>query len=440
MSGELRGPSPAVEAALGAHPPFLAQGHHAALAPLHARGIERLRALDFPTIQDEAWRYTNLKAVANRAFLPSARGDHGWTAEALAERSPADLDGPRLVFVDGRFAPHLSATVGLPEGVLLGSLAEALAKHPARVTPFLGGILPSQGQPLVALNEAFLQDGAFLWVPRGVVVEAPIHLIFAASRGGREVMSCPRSLWVVDPHAQVTLVEQWVGDHGAHLTSSAAEIYVADGAAVQHTRIFSEGAEDVHVASSSVVLGRASNYQSRTWWLGGALVRNDQSIKHAGERSECRADGVYVVNGQRHVDTRTVVDHAVPLCNSNQLCKGILLDKGRGVFQGKVIVRQDAQKTNAYQSNPNLLLSPQATADTRPQLEIYADDVRCTHGAAVGGALDEDALFYLRARGVPAPLAKRLLTAAFAQELVEAEPLPAVRDFLTRALQHTLEA
>lgn len=429
--------SPAAASLVAAHAAFLEARSADPAWLLQARedGITRFAQQDLPTTRDEAWKYTNLRSTRGQRFSLSQPGAGGWDAASVA---PLWIDAlqaaARLVFVDGRYQPALSQVGELPQGVEVGSLAQAMAADHPLVQEHLTRVADG-GLPFVALNDAFFEDGAFISVPRAKALEAPVVVLNLASQGQRGVFSAARHLVVLGEIAQASLIEIYVGQEGAHLINTVTEMVLGQGAHLKQTRLQQEGAQDVHVFSGRALQERDSQYEGRTYWLGGELVRNDFTYTLQGEGVHCASDSTYVVRDKQHVDNHTVVDHAKPHGSSHQLCKGLLMDQGRGVFQGKVIVRQDAQKTDARQSNPNLVLSPRATADTRPQLEIYADDVRCTHGAAVGGELDPDGLFYLRSRGFSLKEARRILARAFVYELVEAEPLEEVRDHLDGVLQ-----
>ncbi len=409
------------------------------LGDKRSQALQHFEELGLPTTKLEAWKYTNLRALKKHNFVPSEAGAGAWTAEELVPWSMVDLDAAaRLVFLDGRYQAALSSIGDLPEGVQVGSLAQAIADEHPLVREHLTQVIVSQDEAFVALNEAFFEDGLFLSVPRGKAVEKPILVLHVTSTQHGARISNPRNLVVIGAAAQAELVEVHFGqsrqEGDIHLTNTVTEEVIGADAILRRTRIQQEPVQDVHMTSGRTLQSRGSVYEGRTYWLGASMIRNQHEYTLQGEGIECRSDSTYVVRGKRHVDNLTIVDHAKPHGESFQLCKGLLMEQGRGVFQGKVIVRQDAQKTNANQSNPNLVLSPLAVADTRPQLEIYADDVLCTHGATVGGELDPNSLFYLRSRGLPLSEARQILARAFVYELVEAERHESVRDHLDGAL------
>jgi Fe-S cluster assembly protein SufD len=342
------------------------------------------------------------------------------------------------VFVNGTFTPALSTTDGLPSGVRTRSLATVLADDAETVAPFLGRLARIESQAFTALNTAFLRDGAVVEVPSGVVVDTPIHLLFVTKSSAEPVLSQPRVLVVAGANSQVRVVESHAGDgETPYLNNTVTEISVDDHAVVDHYTLVREAETAFRVGSLHATLGRASNFSSHTVTLGGAIVRNEASVVLAGEGGECTLNGLYLANGRQLVDNQTTIDHAQPHCDSHELYKGILNGRSRAVFNGKIIVRLDAQKTDAKQSNKTLLLSEDAQITTKPQLQIFADDVKCTHGATVG-QLDQDALFYLRSRGLSRDQARQLLTHAFAADLLGHIKVEAIRSQLDALLLERL--
>jgi Fe-S cluster assembly protein SufD len=404
----------------------------AALQALRRSAIERFAALGFPTLQQEAWRLTNVAPIARGTFVrpmesivpdPEQIAPH--TFEAAAQ----------LVFVDGRFAPALSHRRGLPAEVAAGSLAEALERWPDEVTPSLGLAAGDRenGNPFVALNTAFLRDGAFVRVPRGVAVAGPIHLLFLSSgEDGRATVSFPRNLILAGETSQVTLVETYTGT-GVYFNCPVTELVAGPGAVVDHYKIQRESREAFHVATFQILADRDSAPSSHSISIGGSLVRHDVNAVLDGEGVDCILNGLYLAEGAQHVDTHMRVEHAKPHCASHELYKGVLDGKARAVFDGLIYVHKGAQKTDAKQSNRNLLLSRDAIANSNPQLEIFADDVKCTHGSTVG-QLDDDAVFYLRSRGIGEEAARSLLTYAFASDVVERIKVEPVRHDLEEFL------
>ncbi|MBL0173840.1 MAG: Fe-S cluster assembly protein SufD [Ignavibacteria bacterium] len=303
----------------------------------------------------------------------------------------------------------------------------------------LDGVAPAFRTPFTELNSAFTLDGAFIHVPKDVVVAQPIHVVFLAGASPQPTVSYPRVLVAAERGAAVTVVESYASlSEGAHFTNAQTEMSAADGARIDVTRVQLENAAACHVSGTFARQGRDGHCATRCITLGGALVRNDVAVVLDGENGESVLDGLYVADGTQHVDTHTMIDHAQPHCASHEAYKGVIGGSARGVFAGRIIVRPDAQKTDAKQSNNNLLLTDTASADSKPQLEIFADDVKCTHGATVG-RLDDDAIFYLRARGIGHDDARAILTYAFASEIVGRIPVAAVREYLDALILQRLQ-
>ena len=337
------------------------------------------------------------------------------------------------VIVNGRFDTTLSRTKGLPAGVQAGSLAAALKDHPDVVQRYFGQLADFTTRSFTALNTAFVQDGAFVHVPEGVVLEQPIHVIFVSGADAAKMMSHPRTLVVAGAGAQARVIESYIGAAGeTYFTNAVSEIFVGENAGVDHYKVQQESLEAFHIGSLHVHTSRSSRFSSHSFTLGGKFVRNDATALLDGEGGDCTLNGLYLADRDRLVDNHTTIDHAKPHNGSHEVYKGILGGTSRAVFNGKIIVRQDAQKTDAKQTNRALLLTDGATINTKPQLEIFADDVKCTHGATVG-RLDETALFYLKSRGIAARTARQLLTYAFAADVLESIELAEVREGLEAA-------
>jgi Fe-S cluster assembly protein SufD len=403
----------------------------ASLLPLRRQAMERFSALGFPTIRHEEWKYTNLMPLIRTPFQPAALDLNGLSPKALPF---GDVAEHRLVFVNGRFAPQLSALDALPPGVKVGSLADALRFDAALMEAHLAHYARFEEQTFVALNTALMEDGAFVHVPRGVVVEEPIHLLFVATADGEPTVSHPRNLIALDENSQAKVIETYVGSgDGVYFTNAVTEIVAGQNAVLDHYKVQRESEAAFHVATVQAQLSRSSTVASYSISLGGALVRNDINAVLGGEGGEATLNGLYIVNGAQHVDHHTLIQHAQPHCPSHELYKGILDGKATGVFNGKIYVHPGAQKTDAKQTNQNLLLSRDASINTKPQLEIYADDVRCTHGATVG-QLDEDAVFYLRSRGIGLAEARALLTYAFASDILSRIKVESLRTRLEEML------
>jgi Fe-S cluster assembly protein SufD len=394
------------------------------LDDLRARGAARFAALGLPSVRDEEWRFTNVAPIGAIDFVPAE--PVSGTAERLADF--AYTDSPvRLVIVNGRFDPTLSRTKGLPAGVHAGSLAAALHDHADVVQRYFGQLADLGQRSFAALNTAFVHDGAFVHIPDGIVLETPIQIVFVSGADVSRVMAHPRTLVVAGANAEAAVVETYLGAGEVYFTNAVTEVFVGDNAAVDHYKVQQESFEAFHIASLHTHTARNARFSSQSFAIGGKLVRNDVSAILDGEGGDCTLNGLYLADRDRLIDNHTTIDHARPHCGSHEVYKGILGGTSRAVFNGKIIVRRDAQKTDAKQTNRALLLTDGATINTKPQLEIFADDVKCTHGAAIG-QLDDDAIFYLRARGLTYAEARDMLIHAFAGEILERiriEPLRA---------------
>ncbi len=398
----------------------LPAGEPAWLAARRAQAFARFREQGFPAPPLEDWKYTRVLAVEQRAFETPAELCIGLTEDDIAPFLPEGLGAWRLVFVNGRFMPMLSTgRSALPTGFTLTSLARAMEGHATRVEPLLGALAGTGRNGFTALNLALFRDGAFVHLPAGARAERPIHLLFLAVGGGDGLLAQPRNLVVAGEGAEATIIEchAALGDT-SHLANTVTEIALGDGASIAHSILQDQPLKATQVTTVAVRQGRDSRYRSHAVSLGALLHRCDIDVSLDAQGAECSLDGLYVGAGRQHVDFHTRIDHRAAHGTSREFYKGVLDGRARGVFNGKVHVHPHAQKTDAAQSNANLLLSPHAEADTKPELEIYADDVKCSHGATVG-QLDETAVFYLRARGIGEAEARALLTAAFAGEVID---------------------
>jgi len=412
-------------------------GCRSSLHDVRTGAIERFQTLGFPTTKHEEWRFTNVAPIAKQAWKPAAPGAEGCEDCARAIRADlaahffGDWPGARVTLVNGRVSRALSSAGGLPAGVFVGGLADALRDRPALVEPHLARHARFDDHGLVALNTAFIEDGAFVHVPRGTVVERPIVIVHATFAPEPTVVQ-PRTLIVAEERSDVHVVELHCAPAGqVYFANAVTEIVQASDAIVEHVKLEAESVAAYHVASIHARCERASNFANRNVSYGGGLVRNDITAVFAGEGCDYQLDGLYILSDRQHVDNHTVVDHAAPHCGGRETYRGILDGRSVGIFNGRIIVRPGAQKTDAKQTNKNLLLSDEAQVETKPQLEIYANDVKCTHGATVG-RLDEESLFYLRSRGLPAGVARGLLTYGFASELVGRVKVEPVRAELER--------
>lgn len=403
------------------------------LARLRESALARVGELGLPSTRHEAWRYTSIEPIARTSFrLAEASSVEAVRRDAVASLLLGEgAASAELVFVDGHFAPHLSSVASPRAGLKVDSLAAALRERPAEVEPYLGRVATGEREPFTSLNAAFVQDGAFVQVARGAVIEKPIHLVFVATgSAATPIVSQPRVLVIAEAASQLAVVERFVSlADGVHLTNTVTEIALAESAVLEHVKLGRESESAFHVGSLHVRQERASTFSSRWIALGGGLVRNEIRTLLVGEGASATLDGLTVGAHGQHLDSQTSIEHLSPRCESRQLYKSVLDGASRSVFNGRVLVAQHAQKTSAQQVNRNLLISKEARADTKPQLEIYADDVKCSHGATIG-KLDANAIFYLRSRGLGEAEARAVLTQAFAGEVVARIGVAAVREEL----------
>lgn len=441
--------SAAQSAAQAAVQPYLDQHGHVAgglpgaglpwLDGLRREGLDRFSGLGFPTPRTEAWKYTNLRDLTRTAFVPAA-AKPAIGLDLLPTVVPPGESPHRLVFVDGQLRADLCSVADLPEGVVLSGLAAALERHPDLVATHLGQVNPEDGGPMHALNTAFLADGLVLALEPGVRLERVVEAVFVGVGADRPTMHHPRILIVAGNGSEATVVEHHVGlGTGTYFSNVVTEIVAGDGARLHHYKIQAEGAEAFHVSTLLARLDAGASYDNFVLTMGGRLSRNELRPVLAGSGVECRLSGAYMVTGTQHADTTTVIDHAQPRCTSREVYKGVIDGAARAVFQGKIVVRPDAQKTDGYQLNRALLLSDAAEIDSKPELEIHADDVKCSHGATAG-ELDEDQLFYLRARGIDAVSARNLLVEAFLLEALDEIRVETVRDAFAGRVRDWLAA
>jgi len=430
----IRRPSVAYLETLLAGQPQLSGSPSAWINALRAEAASRLDVLALPTLRDEEWRFTDISQLARLSFSPALNRTHLEAADIA--HFHIEEASTRLVFVDGVHVPQLSSTAPAASnsGVVVSNLPTALATHAAAIKAHLGRLAAFRDNVFAARNTAVLQDAAVILVPRNVALAAPVHLLFIATQ--KDVVSTPRCLVVAETGSAATVIEDYVVLHEprwqeeAHFTNAVTEIALEDNARVNHIRIQREGAHAFHIANCAVSLGRSSNYQSVSVALGAQISRYNLDALLA-EGAECAVDGLALIAANQLADTHTSIDHAEPHGVSRQLHKCIAGGSAHAVFNGKVMVRQGAQHSNSVQSNRNLLLSARAQVDTKPQLEIFADDVKCTHGATVG-QLDLEEVFYLKSRGLSDGAARSLLTYAFAAEIINRIPVASLKHQLQR--------
>ncbi len=402
-----------IEKASGGEPSWLRK--------MRRDGIERFADVGFPTTHDEDWRFTNVAPIARTRFAVAPR------ASVAAPEIFRDTNAIRLVFVNGHLDSQAPAA-----GIAAGSLRESLGN--SRVAEHFSD---GRANPFAALNTAFFEDGAFVEIPKGFVLERPLHLVFVSTADQGPAVSHPRNLLVIGPEAQATIIESYVGlGDEPYFTNAVTEIVAGEGSVVDHYKFQDERAEAFHIAMLETRQERGSSLATSSLSFGGALVRNDITAV-LSEGAECTLNGLYLAGGRQHVDHHTTIDHARPHAASREFYKGILVGRSTAVFNGRIVVRKDAQKTDAKQTNKNLVLSDEATINTKPELKIFADDVRCTHGATVG-QIDAEALFYLRSRGIGEAKAREMLTVAFAQDMLDRVKVESLRSRLEELLSARL--
>jgi Fe-S cluster assembly protein SufD len=403
----------------GPGPAWLTQARH--------RSAEWATMRGFPTLKDEDWKYTRLDPLLDVPFEHAEAGADHRISSSTVEALTIDAESTRLVFINGFFAPELSSMTEVPDGVTVTNLASVLAEGGAGLEPFFSHPLAEFDHAFTALNTCLFEDGAFIHLPAGSLVAAPVELVFLSEAQGSPVVSNPHSLILAGPGSRVAVIETYAGNTGAiTCTNAVTQVVLEEGAQVEHYKIQGEPDAAFHLALLDVRQGPESRFSSGSVALGSKIARNEVRVRLEGEGAEVSIDGLYLPRGDQHHDNPVLIEHAARRCTSRQLYKGIADERGHGVFNGHIMVWPGAEGTDASQTNKNLLLSDHAEIDTRPRLEIFTDDVKCTHGAAVG-ALDKEALFYLRSRGVPHEAARALLTYAFAREVLDLIPSESLR-------------
>jgi Fe-S cluster assembly protein SufD len=411
------------------------------LAPLRKAGIASFADQGFPTLHDEDWRFTNVAPIAQLPFqLAREAAVNGAETKLIAESVFTKLPGHRLVFVNGFFSAKLSGIKPVSGGVRIENLSAALAKDSALIEKHLGKYAHTANNTFAALNQAFFTDGAFIFVPADVAVAEPVQLIYISSAKNSGEIILPRNLVIAGANSKLTVVESYISTGNiAYFTNAVTEILAGDNAAVEHIKLQDEALDAFHIATIAGEFGRASNVTVHSFALGAKLSRTNIRTKLAGEGLECILNGLYLTKDEQLADHHMIVEHAQPHCASHEYFNGILDDKSKGVFHGRIYVHPISQKPDAKQTNKNLLLSDDATADTKPQLEIYADDVKCTHGATIG-QLNDESIFYLRSRGIGTDMARQMLIHAFAGEIIERVKCEPAREELDKLIWDRLEA
>jgi Fe-S cluster assembly protein SufD len=417
-----------------------------ALQGLRKAAMERFAELGLPTARLEEWRFTNVAPIADAAFVPprETNGNGNGAVGRALERAAFDrMTGQRIVFVNGRYAPGRSSLDRLPAGVIVENLADAVQADPG-ILEHLTRYASGDDRAFVALNTGFLSDGAFVRIADGTQVEEPICVVFVSTGEGAPSVSYPRVLVLAGDNSEAAVVEGYLAAEGVdasagdvYFTNAVTEISAGRNARIEHYKLQWESEAAFHVSTVAARQARDSALRSYSISLGGALVRNDLDVVLDGEGADCVLNGLYMVAGRQHVDNHTTIDHVQPHSSSLETYKGVLAGASRAVFSGRIIVRPDAQKIVARQTNKNLLLSEDAVINTKPQLEIHADDVKCFHGATIG-MLDDDALFYLRSRGLDLEAARSMLIHAFVSDIVGEVKVTAIRDHLEQLVRARL--
>ena len=411
------------------------------LQDMRERALARFAEAGFPTARrgNEKWKYTNVAPIARATFgYPAEAGLNGLTQADILRKAPWHRSWTTLVFVDGRYAPSLSSPPGSSNGVHVGSLADAIETHEEVVQRHLLNQASVEDDAFTALNTAFLHDGAFIHVPEGKRLRSPLHLVFVSTGQPEPTASHPRILVVAGPRSKATIIESYVGLESArYFTNSVSEMVIGEGAEVDHYRLLTESDDAFHVGVAKVHQAEGSVFESSTFEKSVGLGRYDLNVLLDGPETLCRLNGLYVTSGTQHVDNLINIDHAKPYSTSRLYYKGILDGKSRAVFGGTVWVREGAIKADALQADKNLVLSPDAEVDSKPALFIFADDVKCGHGATAG-QIDLDTVFYLRSRGIDLETASRLLIYGFASDIIDKVKVGHLRGYLERLFLRSL--
>ena len=401
------------------------------LAEARLNALEWVGTHGFPSRTDEDWKYTGLDPILALPFEAATAGSGPRVNADLISTASIDLGGPRLVFVNGHLSAEFSRLTGLPAGAVVTTLASVLAGSPDRLEQFYSHT-PGEHHAFAAFNDVFAEDGAFIHLAPGTTVDEPIQLVFFSDTEGVPLMSSPRSVIIADADSRATIIETYAGiNNDVYFTNAVTEVVLADSAQIDHYKVQNEPVTAFHLALLDVQQARNSRFSSRLIMLGSSIARHEVRVLLDGVEAEVSLDGIYLPQGEQLHDNAIFVDHVATNCTSHQLYKGVLDGRGHGVFNGHIMVRHGADGTDANQKNKNLLLSDRAEVDTRPRLEIYTDDVKCTHGAAVG-QMDDEALLYLRTRGIPLEAARGLLVYAFVQEMVDRIELEPLREQLAK--------
>ncbi|MGA0393132.1 MAG: Fe-S cluster assembly protein SufD [Rhodospirillales bacterium] len=408
------------------------------LSAMREAGLDRFAALGWPNTKTEAWKYTSLQNVQTIPFGLGRSAEPASKVTVVPCLFDGEKAGHRLVLVNDHFNKNLSALQGLPKGVVVSSLAGILKTEPGIVEPYLGSIGALDSQPLLALNTAFMNDGFVIKISKNTVLDSPLEIVFIGGFEDDTVIHNMRNLIIMEENSQATIVENHVGmPSSGCVDNEVCEIHVDQGARLNHYKLESEGANATHLNTAHVDVARDATYEAFLLTIGGMLSRNEKTVRLKGEGAHCAINGAFLLRGKQHCDNTTVIEHLVPRTTSREVFKGALDGESRGVFQGRIVVHKDAQQTDGHQMCKTLLLSDKAEMDAKPELEIYADDVKCSHGATAG-QIDETALFYLRSRGIPEVAARELLIEAFLGEALDEISDDSVRQLLRNKVGHWL--
>jgi Fe-S cluster assembly protein SufD len=405
----------------------------AAVHPLRKEALNRFGLLEFPTQKDEEWKYTNISPLLKHNFVPSG-GKVPIEKELVRKNLFDEMEHSLIVFVNGHYAEEHTKLFDLPEGVIANSISDAIKNDSPLIKKYFSKYADHKNHIFTALSTAYTEDGAFIYIPDGKIVEEPIHVLFITNSKDQKLLTQPRNLFVAGKNSQVSIIEHYVStEESIYFTNSVTEIVADESSVVDHIKLQEESINAFHIARMEIDQEKNSNFFSHSISTGAELARNDFNSRFNDEGSECTLNGLYMIEGNQLFDAHTLIDHAMPHCTSHEHYKGILEDKSRGVFNGKVIVRPDAQKTNAFQENNNILLSNDAVVNTKPQLEIFADDVKCSHGATIG-QLDEEARFYLKSRGIGEEASRTILLHAFASDVITSIKTESVRNYIEKII------
>ncbi|NWF51038.1 MAG: Fe-S cluster assembly protein SufD [Ignavibacteriaceae bacterium] len=396
---------------------------------LRKSAFEEFRKLPLPTQKDEEWKYTNISPLLDYNFSRSAKKTDV-SPDAVSKFLFDKMEHSLIVFINGRFSSELSKLTDIPKGVVIGSINEAIKENNPIVMKHLAQYAGFKNNIFTALSTAYTIDGAFIYVPDGINVADPVHIIFLTRAGNEKIITQPRNLFIAGKNSRISIIEHYVSDEASvYFTNAVTEIVAGENGIVDHIKLQEESINSFHISRMEVDQERNSNFSSHLISYGAEISRNDFNTRFNDQGGECMLNGLFLINGEQLFDAHTMIDHAKPHCKSHEHYKGILQDKSKGVFNGKVMVRQDAQKTNAFQQNNTILLSDNAVMNSKPQLEIFADDVKCSHGATIG-KLDENSMFYLKSRGIGDEAATAMLIHAFASDVITSIKIEALRDYI----------